>query len=106
MIERFENFAFTVSLDSHVANFTVVRADEHEGQTYYLGESGELMDDFAKAEVVLDGCVKWDGCSNWDYRTDQCMAHYCDRDGALALGCLIAHLWDITAARLPTWYTP
>ena len=49
-------------------------------------------DDFAGAEVFLEGGVKWDGCSNWFF-PDSCY-HFCEKEQAMAVGALFQRLYE------------
>jgi hypothetical protein len=41
------------------------------------------------------GSIKWDGCSNWDFRTNECMAHFCGPKHATSIGRLMGKLYDL-----------
>lgn len=48
-------------------------------------------------EHVLTGYVKWDGCSDWDYRTGQCMRHYCGVAGLKSFSDMQVGLYTLAA---------
>lgn len=56
-----------------------------------------------EAEVTVTGFVKWDGCSNWDFKTSECMMHFCEREQMVQLGELLGRLYDMTAELCPHW---
>lgn len=56
-----------------------------------------------EAEVAVTGSVKWDGCSNWDFKTRECMLHFCSREQMVQLGELLGRLYDLASKELPSW---
>lgn len=49
------------------------------------------------ATPFWEGAIRWDGCSNWDFKTDECMAHFCGRKNATSIGRLMDRLYDLAA---------
>lgn len=106
ILERFEDFAIRVTLQSHVASFEVkeIGGEDDAGRWYYKDDNGNAADiGFDEGETFLSGDIKWDGCSNWDFHTSECMAHFCGRQHATSIGRLMAKLYDIAAERMPSY---
>lgn len=60
--------------------------------------------DLVEAQVFLQGAIKWDGCSNWHFdEQDNCMLHFCGARQASGIGRLMERMYDIAAARMPTF---
>jgi len=81
--------------------FTVYGLAYLEPPWLYQGEMGPVMT-LEEAVVALTGTVKWDGCSDWDFKTDECLQHFCERDHLIEFGELLARLWDL-GRLIPHW---
>jgi hypothetical protein len=60
-------------------------------------------------EPFWEGSIKSDGCSNWDFKTAECMAHFCGKDDAISIGRLMAECYDlakVTGASQPVEKPP
>jgi len=115
ILERFENYAIRVNLDSHNVGFEIKRIygetvePPPAGLWLYQIEgavcSSDDTTDFDAGEKFIEGFIKWDGCSNWSFHTEDCMAHFCGRKDATSIGRLLDRLFDITKERLATYDT-
>lgn len=57
--------------------------------------NADLVPTFEGAHVYAHGTVKWDRCSNWHFdEQDECMLHFCDREGMAAVGEMLARCHD------------
>lgn len=101
-LERFEDYVFTVKVESHWVGF-VVKQQISEKPPLYKDPDDQVVETFEAGETFLEGSVKWDGCSNWSIGPKDCMAHFCGRKMATGLGRLMDRLYQITEERLPTY---
>lgn len=62
------------------------------------------VDSLERAEIFMEGTVKWDGCSDWlPYAVQNCYMHSCDREGLVRVGEVMARCWDMTKTLCPNW---
>jgi hypothetical protein len=67
----------------------------HKYDVPLYGEGfSEVRDD---AATFWEGSIKWDGCSNWDFKTNECMAHFCGRKDACSIGRLMEKLYNLAS---------
>ena len=65
------------------------------------GDKSLYEPDLNKAHPLLHGFVVRDGCSDWSF--GKSILHFCDREGLIALGEIMAICWDWTAELCPEW---
>lgn len=71
--------------------------DENNAVFYRLQDSTSPVptEDIEKAEVFLQGSIKWDGCSNLQFKDGDCLLHFCDKKDAMNVGVLMGRLYDL-----------
>lgn len=93
-----------------VANFEIFEcvgfiADKAGEFTVRLYSNGEHMgggvEDIGKAVPVVVGEVKWDGCANIDFKTEECMAHFCGYDGLESYTQALLETYKAAALSIP-----
>jgi hypothetical protein len=104
-------YACRMTLDSDVsviADFKVVAIGGHEADSsaplYPVPDQHrfEPTPNFAEAEILLSGSVKWDGCSNMNFdEQDRVMLHFCSKTDAANIGVLMTRLYEWAAEIIP-----
>lgn len=85
MIETFPELMATIEMslrNTHVVSFTVYTVVGFSGDVPSWEIAGDdrcgWTEDFANAEWLIRGDLKWDGCVNYNMNQDECMLHECD----------------------------
>jgi hypothetical protein len=62
----------------------------------------EPTDDFDKAEVFVEGFIKWDGCTNFEFTGQRdTMLHRCEAEELLAIGTLLSRIHERAMGMMP-----
>lgn len=91
---------YEYSLDVEVYNIYYLNTDG----TFKLRSEDDIpVDDVKEAGALFRGFIRWDGCSNWDFLTQNCMMHFCGKEGIIAHGKLLEALYDLASQKIPNW---
>lgn len=67
----------------------------------YVSKRGPETTDLGEAEVFLHGMLKWDGCMSYSVGGSDYHAHACTREELIAVGELLAGIWDLGPIEMP-----
>lgn len=100
-ILKAHNIAIRFSFESHAMNFHVFDAAEgwRAGETVgewglFDGQNDFTFEEWERAEVEIDGGLKWDGCINWQ-TNPECMMHGCGPGHARKIADIFATVYHI-----------
>jgi len=110
-IKHFLEYGFTVVAipkDYHVDYIIHDHFGIQDGKVLYTVDDVDdrypYTDDITKAEIFIEGNIKWDGCSNWNYVANaDIMLHGCCKDDILRFGLILGECWDMMDELCPHW---
>ena len=82
---------FTIyEIDSYISN-GMIPLFHRKNSTCYP----DPIDDMRKADVYMEGCVKFDGCSNWNFpELKHAWLHCCSREELNKVSAVMQACWD------------
>lgn len=80
-----------VSVDVKV--YQIETLDETDGNHGYVAGIGNTTD-LTKAQIMIEGFVKWDHCSNFKFIGGNYPFHFCSKQQAENIGVLLSRIYD------------
>lgn len=104
-IKPCDGVAHEIIADFEIFECTGVGVDKDGRFTVRMFSDGEDMscgvEDITKATSVVTGHVKWDGCANIDFKTADCMAHFCGYDDVERFTSALLETYKAAALSIP-----